>query len=588
MKKNAAQREFKKLRNQINQISEIVKNSKGNALHEHESTIRKKILLLMEIEKEGYEGSKDFKELLERYEDILEDVSKRILEDYNRKNNCDYDYYEVVRNNYKVLINSGIMTVLTKQHIPKLIAEEFNENFPDNPKDEYREARGMKRKFIIHLGDTNTGKTYNAIQRLKACKKGVYLSPLRILALENFEKLNNEKIICNLQTGEEEILKEGATHTSCTIEKLNLKEQYEVAVIDEIQMIDDKQRGAAWSRAILGVRAKEIHVCGALNAKEILIKILEDCKDDYEIKEYKRSIPLEVEDKDFSYKDVEEGDAIVLFSKKKVLSLAEEYSEKGIKASIIYGDLPPETRRKQYDDFINKENKILITTDAIGMGVNLPIRRIVFLSVKKFDGEEIRLLTSQEVKQIGGRAGRKGIYETGYIASVGHNSEFISHRLSEKDKVITSAVIGPSDAILRIKTLPLIEKLALWSTRKEKLNYYRKMDIGDYIIILDRLKRYKLKEEIQWKLLKVPFDVTQDELMKQFLFYVDELFIAKSKTISKPRIIGETLDELEIYYQKINMYYSFNKLFNLKFEFQWIYDERIKVSEKINNILKSL
>lgn len=588
MKKNAAQREFKKLRNQINQISEIVKNSKGNALHEHESTIRKKILLLMEIEKEGYEGSKDFKELLERYEDILEDVSKRILEDYNRKNNCDYDYYEVVRNNYKVLINSGIMTVLTKQHIPKLIAEEFNENFPDNPKDEYREARGMKRKFIIHLGDTNTGKTYNAIQRLKACKKGVYLSPLRILALENFEKLNNEKIICNLQTGEEEILKEGATHTSCTIEKLNLKEQYEVAVIDEIQMIDDKQRGAAWSRAILGVRAKEIHVCGALNAKEILIKILEDCKDDYEIKEYKRSIPLEVEDKDFSYKDVEEGDAIVLFSKKKVLSLAEEYSEKGIKASIIYGDLPPETRRKQYDDFINKENKILITTDAIGMGVNLPIRRIVFLSVKKFDGEEIRLLTSQEVKQIGGRAGRKGIYETGYIASIGHNSEFISHRLSEKDNVITSAVIGPSNAILRIKTLPLIEKLALWSTRKEKLNYYRKMDIGDYIIILDRLKKYKLKEEIQWKLLKVPFDVTQDELMKQFLFYVDELFIAKSKTISKPRIIGETLEELEIYYQKINMYYSFNKLFNLKFEFQWIYDERIKVSEKINNILKSL
>lgn len=588
MKKNAAQREFKKLKNQINQISEIVKNSKGNALYEHESTVRKKILLLMEIEKEGYEGSKDFKELLERYEDILEDVSKRILEDYNRKNNCDYDYYEVVRNNYKVLINSGIMTVLTKQHIPKLIAKEFNENFPDNPKDEYREARGMKRKFIIHLGDTNTGKTYNAIQRLKACKKGVYLSPLRILALENFEKLNNEKIVCNLQTGEEEILKEGATHTSCTIEKLNLKEQYEVAVIDEIQMIDDKQRGAAWSRAILGVRAKEIHVCGALNAKEILIKILEDCKDDYEIKEYKRSIPLEVEDKDFSYKDVEEGDAIVLFSKKKVLSLAEEYSEKGIKASIIYGDLPPETRRKQYDDFINKENKILITTDAIGMGVNLPIRRIVFLSVKKFDGEEIRLLTSQEVKQIGGRAGRKGIYETGYIASIGHNSEFISHRLSEKDNVITSAVIGPSDAILRIKTLPLIEKLALWSTRKEKLNYYRKMDIGDYIIILDRLKKYKLKEEIQWKLLKVPFDVTQDELMKQFLFYVDELFIAKSKTISKPRIIGETLDELEIYYQKINMYYSFNKLFNLKFEFQWIYDERIKVSEKINNILKSL
>ena len=80
-----------------------------------------------------------------------------------------------------------------------------------------------------------------------------------------------------------------------------------------------------------------------------------------------------------------------MFSKKRVLELAEEYSSKGIKASLIYGDLPPEVRRKQYEQFVNKETKILITTDAIGMGVNLPIRRIIFLSVKKFDGEEMRI-----------------------------------------------------------------------------------------------------------------------------------------------------------------------------------------------------
>ena len=73
--------------------------------------------------------------------------------------------------------------------------------------------------------------------------------------------------------------------------------------------------------------------------------------------------------------------------------------------------------------------------------------------------------------------------------------------------------------------------------------------------------------------------------MEQFLFYVDELFIAKSKTITRPSINSGVLDELEIYYQKINMYYSFNKLFNLKFDFQWIYDERIRVSEEINEIL---
>lgn len=582
MKKNASQREFKKLKSQINQIEEIAHHSKGGALMEHESTVRKKILLLMGMKNEGF---KEYKDLLERYEELLEYIGKKILENYNKKNNCDFDYYQVVRGNYNSLLNSGIMTVLTKQHIPKMVSEEFEENFPKNPKDEYREARGMRRKFVIHLGDTNTGKTYNAIQRLKECDKGVYLSPLRILALENYERLNNEGVLCDLQTGEEELITEGATHVSCTIEKLDLKRQYDVAVIDEIQMIDDSQRGAAWSRALLGVRAKEIHVCGASNSREILEEIINDCGDPYEIIEYKRRIPLEVQDKAFNYNEVEEGDAIVVFSKKRVLELAEEYSSKGIKASLIYGDLPPEVRRKQYEQFVNKETKILITTDAIGMGVNLPIRRIIFLSVKKFDGEEVRFLTSQEVKQIAGRAGRQGIYDVGYVASVGNNAEVIKDKLVREDKIITEAVIDPSDAILRIKTLPLIEKLALWSTRKEALPYYRKMDISDYIIVLDRLKKYRLRETIEWSLLKVPFDVTSDELMEQFLFYVDELFVAENDVISRPTILGGTLDELEIYYQKINMYYSFCKGFNLEFDVQWIYDERLKVSEEINEIL---
>lgn len=582
MNRNAAQREFKKLKSQVNQIEEIAVHSKGGALFEHESTVRKKILTLQEFKDMGF---KEYSDLMEQYENVLEHISKRILEDYNKKNDSDFDYYMVVRGNYNSLLNSGIMTVLTKHHIPKLISEEFERNFPDNPKDEYREARSMRRKFIIHLGDTNTGKTYNAIQKLKKCKKGVYLSPLRILALENFERMNKEGVICDLQTGEEEIIKPGATHVSCTIEKLNLKQEYEVCVIDEIQMINDSQRGAAWSRALLGVRAKEIHICGAANAQDVVETILQDCGDIYEINQYNRRIPLVVEKEGFIHRDIQDGDAIVLFSKKRVLELAEEYSSKGIKPSIIYGDLPPEVRKKQYEQFINKETKILITTDAIGMGVNLPIRRIIFLSIKKFDGEEVRNLTSQEVKQIGGRAGRIGIYDIGYVATSGNNSEFIEEKLKEQDRIITQAVIGPSEAILKIPTLPLNEKLALWSTRKEKLDYYRKMDIGDYIIILDRIKRYKLKELIQWNLLKVPFDVSSDELMEQFLFYVDELFIIKSKSISKPTIIGGTLDELEIYYQKINMYYSFSKLFNLNFDVEWVYDERLKVSDDINEIL---
>lgn len=582
MNRNAALREFKKLKSQVKQIDEIVHHSKGNALIEHETVVRKKILSLNEI---GSEGIKDFDEVISKYQDILDYIGEKLIEKYNKDNDTEFDYYQVVRGNYNTLINSGIMTVLTKKHIPSVIADEFSKNFPDNPKEEYREARGMKRKFYIHLGDTNTGKTYNAIQSLKKSKCGVYLSPLRILALENFERLNKEGVVCDLQTGEEEILKENATHTSCTIEKLNLKKQYDVAVIDEIQMIDDSQRGAAWTRAILGVRAKEVHVCGAINAKSIIETILKDTGDEYEIIEYTRKIPLEVQQEEFKTNKIENGDAIVVFSKKKVLQLSKQFSEQGIKASVIYGDLPPEVRKMQYELFLSGETKLLITTDAIGMGVNLPIRRIIFLSLKKYDGEELRDLTSQEVKQIAGRAGRIGIYDVGYTASVGKGYKFLEDKLEEKDKVITKAVIGPSEAILRIRTLPLIEKLAIWSTRQEKLDYYRKMDIGDYIIVLDKIKRFKLRESVQWNLLKIAFDVSNEDLMNQFLFYVDEKFVIRSKTLTKPTILSHTLDELEIYYQKISIYYSFSKIFNLDFDVEWVYEERRNITEEINELL---
>lgn len=585
MKKNANQREFKKLKSQINHIEEIAHNSKVGALIEQESSLRKKIIQLRQMEKEGFKGYKD---LLERYEELLEYISKRLLDDYNRKNDTDFDFYQVIRNNYNSFINSGFMSVLTKQHIPKIIAEEFEKNFPDNPKDEYKLARNIKRKIYLHLGETNTGKTYTAVERLKEAKNGVYLSPLRILALENYEKLNDMGVICNLQTGEEEIIKEGATHTACTIEKVDLKKQYDVAIIDEIQMISDTQRGAAWTRALLGLRCKEIHICGAANAKEILEKIIKDCNDEYEYKEYIRKIPLEVEENNFNPNQISEGDAIVVFSKKKVLQIAKNYSEQGIKASIIYGDLPPEVRRKQYDMFINKENKLLVSTDAIGMGVNLPIRRIIFLDTRKFDGEEIRPLTSQEVKQIAGRAGRIGIYDVGYVATVADRQRFIKERLDEEDETITEAVLGPSEAILNIKSLPLNEKLALWATREEKTDYYRKMDISEYLLILENIKRFKLKEADQWELLKVPFDASSEYLMNTFLDYVKEVFIEKNKTLTKPQCFTGNLEELELQYQRVNMYYSFSKLFNLEFDMEWINNERTRVSNEINEILVNI
>ncbi|WML35230.1 helicase-related protein [Clostridium sp. OS1-26] len=585
MKRGAVERNFRKIKNQINQIDEIVRHTKTNALWEHEASIRKKIKLLEEFENQGL---RDYKAVYEKYIEIFDYISERLVEDYNRKNNTSFRLNEIIRNNNENYLRSGIISVLITQHIPRIISKEFDIVFPSNPKDEYESARKIKRKIYLHLGETNTGKTYNAMQRLKEARNGIYLSPLRILALENYEKLNAEEVKCSLLTGEEEIIVEGAKHISCTIEKLDIERNYDIAIIDEIQMINDDQRGTAWTRALLGLKCEEIHICGALNAKELLVKIIEDCQDEYEFREYKRSIPLEIQYEAFKYKEIEDGDALVVFSKKKVLQLAYHYADLGIKASLIYGDLPLEVRRKQYDQFINKETKILITTDAIGMGVNLPIRRIIFMDVKKFDGNDIRYLNSQEVKQIAGRAGRKGIYEVGYVASYGDTQEFIKEMIDMSDKIIEEGVVGPSEAILKIKNLNLREKLALWSTRNEKVHFYRKMDITEYLIVLDNVKAYKLDEGIQWKLLRIPFDVSNPVMMDSFLSYVDEVFIAKREIISKPQCLLKDLYELENYYQKINLYYSFSKTFGLEFDEQWVYEERIKISEDINEILVSI
>ena len=52
----------------------------------------------------------------------------------------------------------------------------------------------------------------------------------------------------------------------------------------------------------------------------------------------------------------------------------------------------------------------MVATDAIGMGINLNIRRIIFHTLVKFDGVGKRDITLTQIKQIAGRAGRRSRY----------------------------------------------------------------------------------------------------------------------------------------------------------------------------------
>ena len=55
--------------------------------------------------------------------------------------------------------------------------------------------------------------------------------------------------------------------------------------------------------------------------------------------------------------------------------------------------------------------KVICGTDTLGVGINVPIRTVVFTALSKYDGTRSRLLQAREFHQIAGRAGRAG-YDT--------------------------------------------------------------------------------------------------------------------------------------------------------------------------------
>lgn len=61
-----------------------------------------------------------------------------------------------------------------------------------NPSTWYPQARSKMRKIIFHAGPTNSGKTYHAMQRFLEAESGIYCGPLKLLAMEVFQKSNEQ------------------------------------------------------------------------------------------------------------------------------------------------------------------------------------------------------------------------------------------------------------------------------------------------------------------------------------------------------------------------------------------------------------
>lgn len=349
----------------------------------------------------------------------------------------------------------------------------------------HTDARRLNRKVIYHMGPTNSGKTYHAIEALCQAKKGCYLAPLRLLASELFDTMNSKGVKTTLLTGEEVIELPNATHTSSTIEMAKLSERFDCCVIDEIQMLTDSQRGWAWTRALVNIQADEIHICGDHSVLELVKKILALCGDTLEVREYTRKTELNVLDHQIPLSALKKNDALIVFSRRNALKYKSDLEELDFKVSIVYGRLSPEVRREQARKFDEGETDIIVSTDAIAMGMNLPVKRIVFSALSKFiDNKEIPLSFS-EVKQIAGRAGRFNRFPVGEVTTLNKVEEglrtiknALTHHLGQSDK----AMVGPDlDIFSRVNnaltsnslpTLQLSEFLRLFNTMTFQKPFY--------------------------------------------------------------------------------------------------------------------
>jgi ATP-dependent RNA helicase SUPV3L1/SUV3 len=273
------------------------------------------------------------------------------------------------------------------------------------------------RSLAYFVGPTNSGKTHAAIELLRAAESGVYLAPLRLLALEVHERLVDLGVPASLVTGEERIIDPAARHVSSTVEMVDLGRAVDVAVIDEAQMLQDEQRGWAWTLAVAGVRAKHVVLCGSQDGLAAAERLAARLGVEIEVRRFERKNPLRVVDA-IPLAALRPGDAVVAFSRNAVVELQGQIRRSGHSTAAIYGSLSPAVRRREAERFRSGEAEVLVATDAIGLGLNLPIRRLVFVSVEKFDGVTTRMLTPPEIRQIAGRAGRYGLHEEGHVTTL--------------------------------------------------------------------------------------------------------------------------------------------------------------------------
>jgi hypothetical protein len=271
-------------------------------------------------------------------------------------------------------------------------------------------TRRFEPRITAHLGPTNSGKTYAALERLIAAGDGVYAAPLRMMAQEVHarlaERLGEEAV--GLITGEERI-NEHAPIIACTTEMV--PRTTKCLVLDEAHWLVDPDRGSAWTNALIGTECEEMHLVGSFDVLPLLRALAPEAT----LLTYERFTPLEYIGKR-RLREIKPKTVVVAFSRKAVYALSREISKHfPNRVGVLYGAMPLTERRVQISRFLAGEISILVATDVLGHGVNLPAQTVLFAETSKYDGVMRRNLEPWEVAQIAGRAGRYGYHDYGQV-----------------------------------------------------------------------------------------------------------------------------------------------------------------------------
>lgn len=330
-------------------------------------------------------------------------------------------------------------------------------------------------KNVILSTPTGSGKSLVALGlHFKAMSEGkvsVYTAPIKALVSEKFFSLCEDfgAPYVGMMTGDATINRD-APILCCTAEilaKMALEpatattfgaERVSAVVMDEFHYYGDKERGMAWQVPLLSMpHAQFLLMSATLGDMSPIANALQtrSGRDVVEVTSTVRPVPL-----DFEYRETPIHETIeelvnshrapvyvVHFTQREAAEAAQalmsssftskETKEKiqkelyGVKFDTPYGkDMQKYLRHgiglhhagllPKYRLLVEKLAqdgllKVICGTDTLGVGVNIPIRTVLFTKLAKFDGEQTGILTARDFKQIAGRAGRKGFDDRGTV-----------------------------------------------------------------------------------------------------------------------------------------------------------------------------